>query len=79
MTIAAKDKSSINWVKDELKKRFKLRDLGQTSYSLAVSITRDRSQRSILLSQRHYILLTLLLQHLLSFLIHLFSTPFFII
>ena len=56
MTIAAKDKSSINWVKDELKKRFKLRDLGPTSYLLAVSITRDRSQKSISLSQRHYIL-----------------------
>ena len=43
MTIAAKDKSSILWVKDELKKRFKLRDLGPTSYLLAVEITRDRS------------------------------------
>ena len=31
MTIVAKDKSSINCVKNELKKRFKLRDLGPTS------------------------------------------------
>lgn len=56
MTIAAQDKSSIIWVKDELKKRFKLRDLGPTSYLLTVSITRDRSQISISLSQRHYIM-----------------------
>ena len=47
MTIDAKDKSSINRVKNKLKKRFKLRDLGPTLYLLAVSITRDRSQRSI--------------------------------
>ncbi len=31
MTIAAKDKSSIAWVKSELKKQFKLYDLGPTS------------------------------------------------
>ena len=54
MTTAARDRLSIIWVKDELKKRIKLRNLGPTLYLLAISIIRDRSQRSISLSQRHH-------------------------
>ena len=49
MTIAAKDKSSIQWVKDELAKRFKLHDMGPTNWLLGVHIQRDRSKRSITL------------------------------
>ena len=46
MTIAAKDKSSIQWVKDELAKRFKLHDLGPTSWLLGVHIQRDRAKKT---------------------------------
>ena len=56
MTIAAKDKLSIQWVKDELAKRFTLHDMGPTNWLLGVHIQRDRSKRSITLSQRQYIL-----------------------
>lgn len=56
MTIAAKDKSSIAWVKSELAKRFKLHDLGPTSWLLGVQIQRDRTKRTVTLSQRQYIL-----------------------
>ncbi len=56
MTIVAKDKTSIQWVKDELAKHFKLHDLGPTSWLLGVHIQRNRANRSITLSQRQYIL-----------------------
>lgn len=55
MTIVAKSKSDVAHVIAELKKHFKLRDLGETSYLLGVAITRDRAQRSISLSQQTYI------------------------
>ena len=56
MTIAAKSTSSIQWVKTELAKRFKLHDLGPTSWLLGVHIQRDRANKTITLSQRQYIL-----------------------
>lgn len=56
MTIAAKSKSDIQKVKDELKRHFKLRDLGPTSFLLGVEITRDRTARTLCLNQRQYIL-----------------------
>jgi hypothetical protein len=56
MTIASKSKAAIQHVKDELKKRFKLRDLGPTSFLLGVAIERDRAKRTITLSQRQYTL-----------------------
>lgn len=56
MTIAAKSKAEIEKVKDELKRRFKLRDLGPTTFLLGVEIIRDRPKRTLQLSQRQYIL-----------------------
>lgn len=53
--IAAPKKHNTQWVKDELKKRFKLRDLGPTSFFLAVKVERDRPNRTIHLSQPQYI------------------------
>ena len=38
MTIAAKSKEQYLWVKAELEKHFKLRDLGPTSFLLGVHI-----------------------------------------
>ena len=56
MTIVARTKTDIGWVKTELRKRFKLRDLGPVSFLLGVHITRNRSSKSLSLSQRQCIL-----------------------
>jgi hypothetical protein len=54
MTLVSKSKAKIAEVKEELKKHFKLRDLGPTEYLLGVKIDRDRSKRILHLSQRQY-------------------------
>jgi hypothetical protein len=56
LTIASTSKESIQQVKDDLRKHFKLRDLGPTSFLLGVEVTRDRSTHTLTLSQRQYIL-----------------------
>ena len=56
ITIAGKDKAAIQRVKDDLRKHFKLRDLGPTSWLLGVKIERDRSKCSLSISQRQYAL-----------------------
>lgn len=56
MTIAAKSQSEVDRIKKELKTRFKLRDLGPTSFLLGVQIEGDRPRRTIRLSQRQYVL-----------------------
>ena len=50
ITIASTSPEAVDSVVEELKKHFKLRDLGDTSYLLGVHITRDRSKRTISLS-----------------------------
>ena len=55
ITLASNSQSSIDKVIKELSSHFKLRDLGPTSYLLGMEITRNRSQHSISLSQRQYI------------------------
>ncbi|THH26797.1 hypothetical protein EUX98_g7390 [Antrodiella citrinella] len=55
-TLVSKDKVAIQKIKDELVKRFKLRDLGPINQLLGVQITRDRSKRTLSLSQRQYTL-----------------------
>ena len=56
LTIASKSKEAIQHVKDELKKRFKLRDLGPTSFLLGVKVERDRANCTLWLSQRQYVI-----------------------
>jgi hypothetical protein len=56
MTLAGKDAMAIAQVKKDLATHFKLRDLGPTSRLLGVHITRNRSTRTLQLSQRQYIL-----------------------
>jgi Reverse transcriptase (RNA-dependent DNA polymerase) len=56
ITIAARNKEAIQRVKDDLKAHFKLRDLGPTSFLLGVEIKRDRTTRTLTLSQRQYVL-----------------------
>lgn len=55
MTVASKTTAQYLWVKEELEKHFKLRDLGPTSFLLGVHIERDRSKRLLSISQRQYI------------------------
>lgn len=56
MTIATKSKEDSQRVKEELKKHFKLRDLGPTSWLLGVEIKRDRANHILSLSQKQYAL-----------------------
>ena len=56
LTLASKSKAAIAEVKAALKKAFKLRELGPTSFLLGVAVTRNRSKRTLQLSQRQYII-----------------------
>ena len=56
MTIVARSKLDIGSVKTELKKRFKLHELGPISFLLGVKITRNRSTKTLSLSQRQCII-----------------------
>ena len=56
ITLASKSQAALDKAVSELSKHFKLRDLGETSYLLGVSIRRDRANRRIYLSQKQYIL-----------------------
>ena len=55
MTIAAKSMDTIEELKSGLKKHFKLRELGPTSWLLGVEITRNHPKHSISLSQHQYV------------------------
>jgi hypothetical protein len=56
LTLASRTKADNARIKDELKKAFKLRDLGPTSFILGVHVTRNRPQRTLQLSQKQYII-----------------------
>src|SRR5215469_8592877 len=56
MTIVSKSRDAINSVIDNLEKHFKLRRLGGLEFLLGVKIERERSKRTIHLSQQQYIL-----------------------
>jgi Reverse transcriptase (RNA-dependent DNA polymerase)/Integrase core domain len=49
--IAGKDKSAVNYVKEELLTRFEGRDLGQVTSYLGLNISRDRVNKEIKISQ----------------------------
>lgn len=44
-----------NWVKEQLKKRFEMKDLGMASYCLGIKIERNREKGSISLNQTQYV------------------------
>ena len=52
--IAAHALENVAHIKKELSSHFKLRDLGPTRFFLGIHITRDRSNRTLSLSQRQY-------------------------
>lgn len=55
LKIIGKDKRAIQNLKDALRKRFDMTDLGPVSYYLGMSVTRDRPGGTITLSQKGYI------------------------
>ena len=61
MFIATKDLSQARQVVSDLEKHFQVHDLGDTSFLLGVHIQRERSKRTLTLSQHQYIVD--LLQH----------------
>ena len=56
ITFASSDSAQIDSAVKELSSHFKLRDLGPTSFLLGVEIIRNRTKRTISLSQRQYII-----------------------
>jgi hypothetical protein len=56
ITLASKSASKLDYFVTELGKRFKLRDLGPTTFLLGVEIARNREERKLHLSQRQYII-----------------------
>jgi hypothetical protein len=55
ITLVSKSDAAMDSVTQELKKHFKLRDLGATTYLLSVQVHQDLESRSISLSQSHYV------------------------
>jgi hypothetical protein len=55
ITLASKNTTLLDQTVLDLSKHFKLRDLGETKFLLGVEIIRDRTNRTISLSQRQYI------------------------
>lgn len=56
LTIATKQTSDVQWVISELRKCFKLRDLGPTEFLLGVHVVRNRSKRLLTMSQRQAVI-----------------------
>ena len=55
LLIAGNDMSAISWIKGELRKLFDMKDLGESQVCLGLEIRRDRSSRTLHLSQTSYI------------------------
>ncbi|KAM3869082.1 uncharacterized protein ACN63O_006460 [Diretmus argenteus] len=45
----------MNELKMALKKRYKMKDMGELSYILGISVVRDKEKNCVLLHQKHYI------------------------
>ena len=52
--VAGNDRSKMNEIKEEFKKRFKMKDLGEAKEFLGISITRNRAKRTLSISQSCY-------------------------
>jgi len=55
LTIACNNSPALKRIKEELKKRYKMHDLGPIACILGIEITRDRANRKMYLSQRKHI------------------------
>ena len=56
MLIVAKNKTRIQKLKDQLKKKFDMKDLREAKKILGMEITRDRGSSELWLSQKNYVL-----------------------
>ena len=56
ITIASKKRSKIRKLIEDLSKKFKVKELGPTSYLLGIKIDYDRKKRTLQMSQTQYIL-----------------------
>ena len=56
LTIICKDLTLLNKIKQDLKDRFKMTDLGEIHHLLQIKITRDRENKRLYMSQEKYIL-----------------------
>jgi hypothetical protein len=55
LTLACNDRTALDMVKAELKKRFKMRDLGPCRYVIGIEVIRNRAKRTVHLSQRQHV------------------------
>ncbi|KAF1336396.1 Integrase catalytic core protein, partial [Globisporangium splendens] len=55
MLIAAKDKSDIERVKDNIRERFSIKDLGHARYILGMEIVNDTNKKKLTIKQSQYI------------------------
>lgn len=56
MLIAAKDKSNIERVKDDIRKRFSIKDLGHARFILGMEIVNDTNTKTLTIKQSQYIM-----------------------
>ena len=54
LLLAGSDIKAIGWMKQELSKRFEMKDLGEAKLCIGLEIQRDRSQRNLRLTQAKY-------------------------
>ncbi len=55
LLVFAENKNEINSLKQQLKRKLELSDLGNISYYLGIEISRDRTKNKLFLSQKKYI------------------------
>jgi len=55
LTLACNNVPTLKRIKEELKKRYKMRDLGPIAYILGIEVIRDRANRKMYLSQRKHV------------------------
>ena len=53
--VAAQSMQQVNWFKNEFKKVFKIKDLGEIDKILGIRITRNRKARTLRIDQSHYL------------------------
>ena len=53
--IAARALHQVQWFKDEFRKVFKIKDLGEIKKILSIRITRNRKKRTLRMDQSHYL------------------------
>ena len=54
MVITGNERKNIDWIKDEFKKRFKMKDMGEAKFILGIEIERDREKRTMIMHQNAY-------------------------